>query len=165
MNETSEERRIVFAKIGTAVDLTKEAKYAEALEVFEELLPTLSSRDVAEKRVLSNSSSFYGLCVAMVKRRYAEAVKYCNISLKGNFMDPDHHTNLALVYLERDDRENAVKNLHAGLKIQRNNKRIQQILHKIGSRSPPVITFLSRNNPLNVWFGKRRALKLRQQKS
>jgi tetratricopeptide (TPR) repeat protein len=156
MSEQAEERRIIFEKIGTAVDMTKEEKYAEALEVFEELLPSLSSNDVAEKRVLSTSSSYYGLCVAMVKRRYAEAVKYCNISLKSNFMDPEHHTNLALVYLERNDRENAIKNLHAGLRIQRHNKRIKMILDRIGRRNPPVISFLSRNNPLNIWLGRRR---------
>ena len=164
MNEQSEERRIVFEKVGTAVNMTKEEKYADALDIFEELLPTLSSNDVAEKRVLSISSSFYGVCVAMVKRRYAEAVKYCNISLKSNFMDPDHHTNLALVYLERQDRENAIKNLHAGLRIQRHNKRIIRILDRIGRRSPPVISFLPRNNPLNIWLGKRRTAGLKKAK-
>jgi tetratricopeptide (TPR) repeat protein len=164
MDERAEERRDVFEKIDTAVNMTKQEKYAEALELFEELLPILSSNDVAEKRVLSTSSSFYGVCVAMVKRRYAEAAKYCNISLKSNFMDPDHHTNLALVYLERNDREDAIKNLHAGLRIQRHNKRIKMILDRIGRRSPPVITFLHRDNPLNVWLGKRRSEKSNQKK-
>ena len=109
--------------------------------------------------MLSNASSFYGLCVAMIRRRYAEAVQYCNLSLKSQFMDPDHLANLALVYLERDDRADAIEKLHEGLRIQPSNPRINKILDDIGRRQPPVISFLSRNNPLNIWLGRRRALR------
>lgn len=150
-------KRAVLDRVEKAVALTREERYAEALEIFEELLPQLSSQDVNEKRVLSNSSSFYGLCVAMVRRRYAEAVQYCNLSLKSQFMDPDHLANLALVYLERNDRANAIEKLHAGLRIQPNHARINKTLDDIGRRKPPAISFLSRNNPLNVWLGKRRS--------
>jgi len=74
-------------------------------------------------------------------------------------MDPDHRANLALVYLERSDRASAIENLHAGLRIQPNNARINEILNDIGRRKPPAISFLSRDNPLNVWLGRRRANK------
>lgn len=150
------QKQAVLDEVERAVELTREARYTEALEIFEQLLPQLSSQDVNEKRVLSNSSSFYGLCVAMVRRRYAEAVQYCNLSLKSQFMEPDHLANLALVYLERNDRADAIENLHKGLRIQPNHVRINKILDDIGRRQPPVITFLSRSNPLNVWLGKRR---------
>jgi len=152
-----EERRAIFDQVAEAVEMTKEEKFADALDIFEATLPQLSSADVSAKPVLSNSSSFYGVCVAMVKRRYAEAVKYCNISLKSQFMDPDHHTNLGLVYLERNDRASAIEHFHAGLRIQPRNRRIHRILIDIGRRQPPIITFLSRNNPINVWLGRRRA--------
>ena len=151
------EKHAAVERIEKAIELTKDERYAEALDIFEEVLPQLSSQDVNEKRVLSNSSSFYGLCVAMVRRRYAEAVQYCNLSLKSQFMDPDHLANLALVYLERNDRADAIENLHAGLRLQPNNQRINQILDSIGRRKPPVIPFLSRNNPINVWLGRRRS--------
>jgi tetratricopeptide (TPR) repeat protein len=157
MTEAADGRKQeVLSEVERAVALTKEARYSEALEIFEQLLPQLSSQDVNEKRVLSNSSSFYGVCVAMVRRRYAEAVQYCNLSLKSQFMDPDHLANLALVYLERNDRASAIEKLHAGLRIQPSNVRINKILDDIGRRKPPPITFLSRSNPLNIWFGKRR---------
>ena len=150
-------KQAILEQIDKAVQLTRESRYEDALEVFERLLPQLSSQDVTEKRVLSNASSFYGLCVAMVRRRYAEAVQYCNLSLKSQFMDPDHLANLALVYLERDDRADAIEKLHEGLRIQPSNTRINKILDDIGRRQTPVISFLSRNNPLNVWLGKRRS--------
>lgn len=149
-------KQAVLQEVERAIALTKEGRYSDALEIFEQLLPQLSSQDVSEKRFLSNASSFYGLCVAMVRRRYAEAVQYCNLSLKSQFMEPDHLANLALVYLERNDRSDAIENLHAGLRIQPNHARINKILDEIGRRQPPVISFLSRNNPLNIWLGKRR---------
>lgn len=157
MAETTDSaKQTALDEIERAIALTKDERYAEALEIFEEVLPQLSSQDVTEKRVLSNSSSFYGLCVAMVRRRYAEAVQYCNLSLKSQFMDPDHLANLALVYLERNDRADAIENLHAGLRLQPSNARINKILDTIGRRRPPVLRFLSRNNPINVWLGRRR---------
>ena len=159
MTEISDNKHAVRDEVARAVELTKDDNFAEALEIFEECLPQLSSHDVSDKPVLSKSSSFYGVCVAVIKRRYAEAAKYCNISLKSQFMDPDHHTNLALVYLERNDRGSAIEHLNAGLRIQPKNRRIHRILNEIGRRKPPVISFLARDNPINIWLGKRRAEK------
>ncbi len=159
MTESSENKYGLHDQIAQAVEMTKDDRFAEALEIFEECLPQLSSRDVSDKPVLSTSSSYYGICVAVVKRRYAEAAKYCNISLKSQFMDPNHHTNLALVYLERNDRGSAIEHLHAGLRIQPKNQRIHRILKDIGRRRPPVLSFLGRDNPINIWLGKRRAEK------
>ena len=157
MNEAVDDKRSLHDQIVNAVELTKQKKYEDALTIFEECLPQLSSHDVRDKPVLSRSSSFYGVCVAVVNRKYAEAVKYCNISLKSQFMDPDHHTNLGLVYLERDDRGSAIEQFHAGLRIQPKNVRIHSILNDIGRRKAPVLSFLPRSNPLNVWLGRRRS--------
>ena len=66
----------------------------------------------------------------MVKHKYADAIKYCNVSVKANFLEPEHRINLALVYLERDDRKNAVQNLEAGLRLQPSNKRIHKIFRE-----------------------------------
>jgi Tfp pilus assembly protein PilF len=92
----------------------------------------------------------------MVKHKYAEALKYCNISIKANFMEPEHRINVALVYLERDDRKNAVENLEAGLRLQPSNKRIHRIFAEIGRRKPVTFSFLSRRHPINVFFGRLR---------
>lgn len=144
-------------RVQEAVAWTRGRRFEDAMEVFEKYLPTLSSEgDLQDKRFAAAAFSYYGLCVAMVKRRYADALKYCNISVKANFMDPEHRINLALVYLERDDRRNAVRNLEAGLRLQPSNRRIQQIFGEIGRRKPVTLPFLSRRNPINVWLGKLR---------
>lgn len=144
-------------KVQEAVSWTRNERYDEAIEVFEDCLPALSADgDIQDKRFAAAAFSYYGLCVAMVRHKYADALKYCNISVKANFMEPEHRINLALVFLERDDRKNAVENLEAGLRLQPSNKRIHKIFAEIGRRKPVMFSFLSRKNPLNVWLGRLR---------
>jgi len=118
-----------------------------------------SEGDLQSKRVAANSFSFYGVCLAMVRHKYAEALKYCNISIKSNFMEPDHRINLALIYLERDDRKNAVKNLKTGLRLQPSNRRIHRIFSDLGRRKRVTFGFLGRRHPINVMVGRIRSPK------
>jgi tetratricopeptide (TPR) repeat protein len=157
MNEHQISYGAMRDRIQEAISWTRMEQYEEAITVFEDFLSVLSSEgDLQDKRFAASAFSYYGLCVAMVRRKYAEAVKYCNVSVKANFMDPEHRINLALVYLERDDRKNAVKNLEAGLRLQPSNKRIHKIFKEIGRRKAVMFSFLSRRNPLNVWIGRLR---------
>ena len=149
-------------KIQEAVSWARDGEYLEAISVFEKYLPVLSSEgDLQDKRLAAASFSYYGVCVAMVKHKYADAIKYCNVSVKANFLEPEHRINLALVYLERDDRKNAVQNLEAGLRLHPSNKRIHRIFRDIGQRKAVMFTFLSRTNPINQWIGRLREPKTR----
>jgi len=85
--------------IHRAMDLTREERYEEALELFERHLAAVDSGSIQQKRLAARAFSFYGVCVAKIHRRYLHAVQCCQISLKHNFLDPEHHHNLALVYL------------------------------------------------------------------
>ena len=144
-------------KVQDAVSRARQEKYEEAISVFEKYLPILSSEgDLQDKRLAAASFSYYGVCVAMVKHKYADAIKYCNVSVKANFLEPEHRINLALVYLKRDDRKNAVQHLEAGLRLQPSNKRIHKIFKEIGQRKAVMFTFLSRRNRINQWIGRLR---------
>lgn len=141
-------------QINQAVRLTDEEQYEDALGVFEQLLPRLGQGTIEEKRLAASAFSYYGLCVAMVRRRYAEGVRHCQISLKANFLEPNHRYNLARIYLERNERRKAVETLGAGLRIDPQNRRLNRILDALGRRKPPVLPFLARSNPINVWLGR-----------
>jgi tetratricopeptide (TPR) repeat protein len=145
--------------IQEAVEMTRQERHPEALSLFETYLTPLSGGTIGDRRVAAAAFSYYGYCVAKVRRKYADGVKYCNISLRANPLDPEHRTNLAMVYLERDDRAKAVESLNSGLRLDRRNKRLNILLESIGRRQPPVIPFLPRHNPVNVWLGKKRASK------
>jgi tetratricopeptide (TPR) repeat protein len=142
-------------RIRRAVSLTREEKYEDALEIFEKSLAAVDGGSVQQKRLAATAFSFYGVCMAKVQRRYGQAVQCCQISLKHNFLDPEHHHNLALVYLERGDRRHAVETLNAGLRLDGRNRRLNRLYDEIGRRRSPVIPFLSRNNALNIWLGKK----------
>lgn len=144
-------------KVQEAISWTRGGRFDDAIEIFEECLPKLySDGELSDKRFAAAAFSYYGLCVAMVRRKYAEAIRYCNISVKSNFLEPEHRLNIALVYLERDDRKNAVHHLEAGLRLQPSHPRIQRIFAEIGRRKPVAFSFLSRRNPINVWLGRLR---------
>ncbi|MCK5378658.1 MAG: hypothetical protein KAJ78_04605 [Acidobacteria bacterium] len=157
MNDTSPDNTQAQHAVAEAVQLTRQSKTSEALTIFESFLTPLSGGTISDRRVAAGAFSYYGFCVAKIRRKYADGVKYCNISLRANPLDPDHRANLAMVYLERDDRSKAIEALNAGLRLDRRNKRINLILESIGRRQQPPISFLSRNNPVNIWLGKRRS--------
>jgi tetratricopeptide (TPR) repeat protein len=143
--------------VRNAVKLTREGHLAEALTIFEEHLAGLTKGTPGARRLAGAAFSYFGVCLAAHRKKYAEAVQYCEISLRINPLDPEHRTNLALVYLERDERERAFETLNAGLRLDRKNRRINLILDSLGRRRPPVVPFLSRQNPINIWLGRRRA--------
>jgi tetratricopeptide (TPR) repeat protein len=138
-----------------AIDLTRKERFGQALELFEEHIPRLTSGTIPDKRVSVIAFSFYGLCLAKERRRYAEAVEYCNISLKYHMLDPEHRYNLAVVFLERNERAKAVETLNSGLQLRPDDTKIHSVFDQIGRRRPPVIPFLPRSNPVNIWLGKK----------
>lgn len=145
----------VHEAVRQAIKLTREEKYAEAGLIFDEHLQKLSSGNLEDKRLMVSAFSYYGLCVARDRRRFSQALEYCRISLKYNQLDPDHRYNLAMVCLERGDRKAAVDALNAGLALRQDHTNINMIFDEIGQRNKPVIPFLSRANPVNVFLGKK----------
>ncbi len=151
-NETDEQR--LLERTHEAVRLTRAGSCDEALNLFEQTIPTLLAGTLIEKRAAAAALSYYGVCLAKVRHRYREAVEYCEVSLKHSLVDPEHRLNLALIYLERDDRSRAVRALKAGLKVQPDHVGIHRLFDQIGRRGSPVLPFLSRDNGVNVVLGK-----------
>jgi len=52
----------------------------------------------------------------------------------------------------KGEKAEAIRVFRLGLKAER-NKRIIEELEKLGIRKPPVISFLSRGNPINKYLG------------
>ena len=100
--------------------------------------------------------SYYGLALAVVERRFAEAAELCNSSLKQEFFNPDLYHNAARVYLEFGFKADAVRCLRRGRMINPSHKPISQLLRELGMRRGPVLRFLPRTHRLNVWLGQAR---------
>ena len=100
--------------------------------------------------------SYYGLALAIVERRFAEAAELCNSSLKQEFFNPDLYHNAARVYLEFSFKADAIRCLRRGRMIDPSHKAITRLLRELGMRRGPVLRFLPRTHRLNVWLGQAR---------
>ncbi len=99
--------------------------------------------------------SFAGFGTAKFEGNIKEGIALCRHAIKLDPTEPDNYLNLARVHMLRYDRRTAVKALHRGLRIRPTHPRLTQFEREIGYRRPAVIPFLSRDNQLNIWFGKR----------
>jgi tetratricopeptide (TPR) repeat protein len=104
--------------------------------------------------------SHLGLCVAVIEKQTRKGMQLCKAALKAQFYEPAHHINLIKLYLERDDRKNAVKALEQALRQMPRNAEINRLRATIRyrKRARPMFPFLSRDNPINVILGKIRAV-------
>jgi tetratricopeptide (TPR) repeat protein len=130
--------------------------YEEAAKIFAEHLPRLASGSDDDKIISASAFSYYGLCVARLYKKYSEGIEYCQISMRVQPTNPEHCENLGKIYLLMRNRRKAVDAFHQGLEREPGNAAITRILNRIGKRREPVIPFLSRDFPVNIWLGRKR---------
>ena len=143
--------------------LTRVEKFDDAVKIFESNLPHLSSGSDKEKVIAAGVFSYYGLCIAALRKQYSDGIKYCQLSLKVQSSNPEHYENQAKIHLLARSRGRAVDALFDGLRHDPDNKAINKILDSIGRRREPVISFLPRD--LNVYFGKKRHEKFERRRA
>lgn len=148
-----------------AAKLTRAEKFDDATMIFEEHLPALSSGTDKDKIIAASVFSYYGLCIAALRKQYSDGIKYCQLSLKVQSSNPEHYENQARIHLLARSRARAVDALFEGLSHDPDNIPINKILDEIGRRREPVISFLPRDNYLNIVFGKKRHQKFEQRRA
>jgi Flp pilus assembly protein TadD len=97
--------------------------------------------------------SWYAVTLVLVERNSNLGVVLCEQSLRQAGPDPELLLNQARVHLALNQRERAVRAIVRGLELWPDDPRLCAARDAIGTRRPPVIPFLSRNNPLNRLFG------------
>lgn len=98
--------------------------------------------------------SFYGLCLALVEKKYKPAIELCRRAVELQFYHAEHYVNLAKVYLAAGNRKKAVSTLEDGLRVLPDDESIIAFRRQVGVRARPAIPFLSRSNPLNIAIGR-----------
>ena len=97
-------------------------------------------------------NSFLALCIARERGQTNKAVALCREALEA---EPDNsilYLNMGKIYLMQGKTEEAIEILRKGL-TQGTNEQIIAELGRIGTRRPPPLSFLSRDNPLNKYLG------------
>lgn len=145
---------VLASVIQAGISATKERRYTQALALFVKAYGATEGSTPDQKSKYVEGFSYYGLCLAREQKKFRPAIDFCQKAIEIQFYNAEHYANLTRVYLAAGTRKRAVEILHAGLRALPNDQMLQNLQKELGTRSRPVIPFLSRNNPLNVALGK-----------
>ena len=136
------------------LDALERIELKEALAYFE---AAVSIEKRSRKDLQPRYLSYYGLCIALVGKQMHSAVKLCAQACAMERYNPDLEWNLGRVFLAAGRRKEAHAAFLRGLRQERRHQGIWRELHRMGVRRRPVLKFLSRTNPLNMFLGRKRA--------
>ena len=144
--------------IAEAIDATKSDDYLRALNLFTEAYGT---EDVPAIQTSKSAQglSYFGLCVALVRKQYKTAIELCRRAIDLEFYNADHYANLGRIYLAAGNRKKALETVESGLKLNMQHEALRAVRRMIGIRSRPSVPFLDRSNPINVSLGQARHAK------
>ncbi len=146
------------SKLERAIDLTKEEEYLSALTLF---LDVFGSEDAPPLKAAKAASalSYFGLCLALVSRKYKNAIELCKRAVDLEFYNGEHYANLTRVYVAAGNRKKALETAEAGLKVAPEDDDLLRARNELGVRARPAVPFLGRTNPINVSLGQARHAK------
>jgi len=103
--------------------------------------------------------SYHGLCLCLTRNRVHEGLRDCRLAGEMDPCNPAIWWNLGRVALMLGRRGEAHRAFRKGLRVQAGHSGITRDLEKMGLRRPPVLTFLSRGNPINKLLGRIRHMR------
>jgi tetratricopeptide (TPR) repeat protein len=149
----------ILKRIDDAVALTKAEEYLRALTMFLEIYgseeppsPMLSSKT-------ATGLSHFGLCLAVMQRKFKPAIDLCKLAIELQFYNADHYANLARVYIAAGNRKKAIDAIEQGLKSHAEDETLLEVRRQLGVRAKPPVPFLDRAHPINVTLGQARHAK------
>ena len=106
-----------------------------------------------------------GLSLTLVARDEYKGVAFCEEALRRGGEDPDVLFRLAQVYEATLQKERAVRAVRRGLLLDDTHEGLISMIHRLGVRRPPVISWLSRSHPVNKSLGmlRHRILRAREE--
>ena len=102
------------------------------------------------------ASSWYGVTLVLVERNITLGISLCDEALRAAPNDPELLLNSARVHLALRQRERAARAITRGLTAWPCHPALLAARLALGTRRPPVIPFLTRDNPLNRLLGRLR---------
>ena len=137
-----------LAKFKRGINLLRNGQSAEALEYL---------RHAAElEQQNPYYLSFLGVSVSRAERKWAAAVKLCEMALSLRRTEAQLYLNLAEVYVSAGQRDDAVSVLDRGFIYFKADARIRRARANLGRRCSPVLPFLERGHFLNRSLGQLR---------
>jgi tetratricopeptide (TPR) repeat protein len=101
--------------------------------------------------------SYYGLCLCVLRTDFKNGLRYCRTATEMEGYCPMIWWNLGRVAWLRGRRSVAHRAFRQALALEPDHAGVQRDLEKMGIRREPTMSFLAREHPVNVCFGKLRA--------
>lgn len=120
---------------------------------FAQLLRVVEASDGRATGLPPIASSYLGHALAR-QGRLREGRQRCEEAARAQFYQPEVLANLAHVYLLSGERRRSFAVVQRGLKLDPGHRGLNALLDELGERRPPVLRFLSRGNPLNLFLGR-----------
>ena len=146
------------ASIDAAIREARGGEYLAALTMFLDLYGTPDSPPLNTPKA-ATGLSWFGLCVALVRKEYKPAIDLCRRAIELEFYNGDHYANLARVYAAAGKRKKAVETANDGLRVAPDDPYVREVRHSLGVRARPAVPFLDRTHPINVSLGQSRHAK------
>lgn len=154
-------REQLLAACERGLDLCRFGNFKEGLAELAALGDLTRVKDVP-----SAYFSYMGFALAKQRNQIAQGIKLCRHAIKLEFFQSENYVNLARTCLLSEKyRREAWEAIREGLRMDPEHPELLDLERKLGSRKPPVIGFLGRNNPLNRLLGSMRHLLSRDVKA
>lgn len=96
--------------------------------------------------------SLLGYCIAKERGQVKKGIELCQAALVRESGNPEHYLYLGRIHLLAGQKEEAIRVFRQGV-AEGGGAEFVALLEEIGTRKPPVISFLERDNPLNIYLG------------
>jgi len=144
--------------IERAIQATREEDYLRALTEFADIYGTEDSPPIQSAKDASGLS-YFGLCLALVQKKWKPAIDLCKRAIDLEFYNPNHYVNLTKVYVAAGNRKKALETVESGLRVQPEDEGLIAARRSLGVRARPAVPFLDRSHPVNVTLGQARHAK------
>ncbi len=118
-----------------------------------EILTRLASETDGKTKMPGVFYSYLGVAVARCEGRRHDGMELARYALRLQPREADNYSNLALLCLTMNRRQEAVRWVEKGLRYEPRNRRLIEIRESLGLRRRPPLPFLDRSNPVNVMLG------------
>jgi len=145
-------------KVREGIEATEEEDFLRGLNIFLDAYGT-DQLPLIQSGKATQGLSYFGLCIAMIRKEYKQAIELCRRAIDLEFYNANHYANLARIYFVQGNRKKAMETIETGLKHDIKNERARAVRRMLGIRSKPALGFLDRSNPINVSLGQARHAK------
>ena len=108
-------------------------------------------KDASRKGETPLLNSYLSYCLAKEHKSYRKAIELGKKAVNEQSGNLVLYRNLAKVYILAGQRNNALKVLRQATKRGR-DEQIMRLIKKLGIRKTPVLPFLQRENPINIFL-------------